>query len=297
MTLILSYISRDFVLQVSDQLLVSKRAGRWHPARDPAVKCVVADGQCAFASTGLARLPRSPAAQAGRGLPAAQVGANVWLAEVLALPGDPREIPQRLVEEISASYARLRNVPQDLRQQALLGVGWFSVDGEALEPLLMKITNINPARRFEATGIRLGARARAHLDASRPLDSPRLVPLRRQIAQCVKRAAGPQAVARTLVTLARAIAATDETVGEDLIVSCLPRIQVERALTGANWVLEEGEPSLRGVSFQHIPAGTRVGKPFSPTMVFGGLVAHQMHIEGGLNVQTRRPDSPQATPE
>jgi hypothetical protein len=291
MTLILSYISREFVIQVSDQLLVTRHAGKWRPLRDPVVKSVVADGRVAFASTGLAQVPRSPAAQAGRNLPAEDVGANLWLAEVLALPDDPREIPQRLVEETSSSYAKLTSVPLDLRQQALMGVGWFSVDGGALEPVSIKITNMNPARQFEATGVRLDGGARAHLEANRPLNSPRLIPLRRRIAQCVNRRVGPKPVARTLIAVARAIAATDETVGDDLILSCIPRNQVVRQLDGAGWVLEEGEPSLRGVSFQHLPAGTHVGKTFSPTVVLGGLVAHQMHIAGGVNIQMLPPGS------
>jgi len=46
-------------------------------------------------------------------------------------------------------------------------------------------------------------------------------------------------LARTLIGIARAIAATDQTVREDLILACLPKNQLELAFGGETWVLEE----------------------------------------------------------
>src|SRR4051794_24460420 len=107
MTLILSYLAPEFVLQVSDQLLVVPHPNGYRALPDPAVKAVVLDGRFAFGCTGLAKLPQSQIAQTMRDQPSGEVPANEWLAHVLGSQ-DSRPVLDRVHEELEGSYARLR---------------------------------------------------------------------------------------------------------------------------------------------------------------------------------------------
>jgi hypothetical protein len=284
----LSYISDAYILQVSDQLLVRRKPdGTWQALPEPAVKTVLCDGRGAFASTGLAHLPRAATAIASRpSLSQKFVPANIWLGEVLALPNDPRGVDIRLEDEIKNSYSKLPYIPERDRKQALVGVFWNNDGNLGMQPCLIKVTNINSTNTFSTKIGSLSPGMKAYLDSTRPLDSPSLKPARRMIAECVRRSLSPKIAARALIDIAREISRNDDTVGEDLILTCIPKSQVELSIQGKRWRLEQGEPSLEGVSYQYVPSGQVIGKKYSPTVVLGGLLAYQMSIEDYINIIT-----------
>jgi hypothetical protein len=83
MTLILSVITPEYVLQVGDRRLTDISSGRI--VDEEAIKAVLFNNHISFSYTGLARLPRSASVIAARGGDPTDRAASFWLAEVLAL--------------------------------------------------------------------------------------------------------------------------------------------------------------------------------------------------------------------
>lgn len=286
MSLILSYISPSYVLQVSDQLLVDIREPASPvPLPDLAVKSVVFNGRVVFGYTGLASLPSSQLAQRVREQPDEIVPANEWLAHVLGSE-DGRRVLDRVGDEAAESMGRLRRVRKQFRRQAFIGVGWMN-EPEGLRPAVLKVTNLDSGGSFKRSLEFLGPAQGAYLDTTRSLDSPAIKPFKRQIQECINRRLGPASVSRLLIEIARAVARVDQTVGEDLLLTCLPRGQVERGFEGEGWVVVQGEPSESGVSFKHVPADGYTGEPYSPSWVLGGTVIEQMRVEDSATLMVQ----------
>ena len=106
MTLILSVLTRDYVVQVSDRRLTDANTGV--PLNEPANKAIVFCGHFVFGYTGLARI--------------GSVRTDMWLAERLLAKGPS---VQANLENVRDEATRaFRSVPVQHKRHAFIGVGW-----------------------------------------------------------------------------------------------------------------------------------------------------------------------------
>lgn len=155
MTLILSVLTPDYVIQVCDRRLTYIQP-KIAVKTDTALKGVLFNYHTVFAYTGLAELPRSRRVEAARGPARPSQPTNIWLAEVLTLGHDLGSALGGLVDEAAEAIKRVR-APNSARRQAFIGVGWLRATDEApLEPALYEIANFDNISRFTLNVIKLG---------------------------------------------------------------------------------------------------------------------------------------------
>jgi hypothetical protein len=289
MTLLLSVLTQDYVVQVSDRRVVMLPGARLRD--DDSVKAVLLHGHAAFAYTGLARLPASEAARAARGEAGGYRDTSEWLAEVLSLGSTLDEVLTNLKVEAADAISR---APTPLRNcaQAFVGIGW---EGDPLEPVLYQVWNYGKgrvAKDFElATGRLEGEEYGAH--SSRQLPPMIDNELNRRLTDCMKRGLGPSATARVLVETVRSVARGDRTVGRGVIQVCLPRGPVQDMQAEKEWLMSAHAPNLEHITFQHLPAYKDDGVPYSPVMVLGGLITPRLIL--GDNVLKLKSNSEAST--
>jgi hypothetical protein len=126
MTLILSCITRDAIVQVSDRCLTDLRSGT--PVDQEANKAVFLSNRVAFAYTGLARIEGKPA--------------DIWLRDILIPHKSIRHGIQLVVDEATRAFAAM---PGSLaaKRQAFVAAGWAQFDhlGSDLHPFGLTISN------------------------------------------------------------------------------------------------------------------------------------------------------------
>jgi hypothetical protein len=253
-TLILSCLTPEYVLQVSDRRLTMLDGS---VRDDDATKAVVFELQVAFGYTGLAELPRSQAARQRWPRQGANwVPTNEWLAEVLAIAGQEGDPITRLAQETVASLRRATYRVRDpmVRRIAFIAVGWTQVppDGDD-QPVLFTLSNLDDPSQLTSRLETLGRRVSA-VHSSLAHESTLRDSLERGIAKCVRHRTGPAAAGRLLVEAIRDVAARDKTVGRGLLVNCVPLNAIKAARAGGSFGLAASEPSLDGATFYYMPA-------------------------------------------
>lgn len=284
MTLLLSLLTRDYVLQASDRRVTQGAKLR----DDESVKAVLLNGHTAFAFTGIARLPASEKARAVRGVEAGYRDTSQWLAEVVSCGATTLgEVLEDIQAEAAAAVSR---VPYPLRDCALafVGVGW---EGTPLEPVLYQVWNFSDgkvAKGFEIATGRFEGNEPPYADhSSRPLPRKIAKDHQRRLRDCAERGLGPSATARVLVETIREVARQDRSVGRGIIQVCIPRRPVVELEAGREWLMSAHAPNDEHVTFQFFPPGEDTGKPHSPFMVLGGLITPTLILgDNVLKLQT-----------
>ena len=282
MTLILSVITQKYVFQACDRRLVfTQPKVRVHD--DSALKAVLLGFHSAFSYTGLANLPRSKAVASVRGSGPQKLSTNVWLAEVLSLGNTLQECLTYVVDEASESMNRQFALPPALRRHAFIGVGWKQDANGRLEPAIYEINNFTNTARFALTLITLGDQQYGSY-SSHPLPTKVVKNYDRLLAEAMKRDVGPDAIGRIMVETIRDVARSVETVGRGVLQLCIPRVQVERVLTGGDWSMNTGHAPDH-MTFKHYAANSDDGSQYGPTVVLGDkTIIGQMVF--GPNVKT-----------
>jgi len=156
MTLVLSLVTHDHLIQASDRRFVSLNGKKVIPTNDYKNKAVCWRGRMAFAFTGLAEL--GPERRTDR-----------WLANAIweaASDGntDHRVMLQRLTDASTTEFAkpRIRRIPSELRRHAFVVVGWARFVPEAdTAPYTAYVSNFHVKGK---SGIRSLASARPEFE-------------------------------------------------------------------------------------------------------------------------------------
>jgi hypothetical protein len=212
MTLILSALTHEYVVQVSDRRVTNLRTGQ--PMPDTINKAVLFCGHISFGYTGLAEVDG--------------LSADRWLAQHL-LEGGPSA--QASLEHVRDEATRAWRKTPGWRH-AFVGVGWSRG-----KPILHVISNHDLSKFDEQSRTPVHPNFQLVTLAPPPGSDANFMPagqtvprvlrakLQRNLSEAARRG-GPVALARLLSEAAQAVPAANQTVGPDLMVAVVPRVAV-----------------------------------------------------------------------
>jgi hypothetical protein len=219
-TLILSCVTDEFVVQVSDRCLSDLRTGR--PIEQEANKAVFLSNRVVFGFTGLAEIEGKPA--------------DIWLRNVLAPYESVGHGVQLVVDEATRAFADMR-VPRASKRQAFVGVGWARFDEaiDRLSPFGVVISNaysdagwLSEARPEFVGDVRFlpspGGSVWTDLGG---LPVRRKADLHRMVRRVVDRRLTAAGIADLFIRETRAMADLDQRIGRGLMISSIPRAATE----------------------------------------------------------------------
>lgn len=209
MTLILTALTRQTIVQVADMRLTNTRTGR--VVDDSSAKMVVYGGRFLFSYTGPACMGSEPTAR--------------WLATVLAGVTDPGNLLETLAKE---AQKVIKTYPPAQRHLAIVGAGWLD-SGNGVSPAYLQVANYDfatralfPEMRPSSGGLQPTERVRLHVaGADLPAD------LRDEAMDHLQRRSGrrreqPANLVAILGPLARRVALTNRTVGRRVLIGAIP---------------------------------------------------------------------------
>jgi hypothetical protein len=271
MTLVLSLLTSNYVVQVSDRRLTNPDTGE--TLEDDVNKAVVFCGRVAFSYTGLARIESK--------------ATEIWLAEQIVSCASPA----LAFEALRNSGTRAWSLQRRLWRHEFMAAGWGrSAAGAALEPFLATVSNHDKAtgtsRTFRGPFIDvLGS------EPFRLASIGQLVPERikrrtqRTVGEVVRRNSSPYVAAHALSYAIWEVAAVNDTVGENLMVCIVPRAAAEQGT--AEMIIPIRATGLDPDAVQ----GFRVGTPHmkwsiqGPTFVCGGMIMARPVIATGPDAE------------
>jgi hypothetical protein len=273
MTLILSVLTDDYVVQASDRRLTNVRTRA--VVEEDANKAIVFCGHLAVGYTGLSRI---------RG-----VATDLWIAEVLRGCSSTKEAITALCRQATSDLAV---VPAADRRQAFVLAGWSRLHDHAdLQPCAFIVSNFfkatsegewldTPIDEFTFAA-RLPPRAETPIVIAVPrAPKPPLVRVLRAVKDVVARGLGPTAIGRVLEDGIRQVAATVPAVGRDVMVCSIPRYAV--ATADASWsATPAGEPLSRTQVGSYYSTANRDVVIGGPNFVCGGIVTGRIRATTG----------------
>jgi hypothetical protein len=276
MTLILNCLTPKHAIQVSDRRLV------WPDgtlANDNRNKAILVNGNIVFSYTGLALID-------------GKTRSDDWFLNALSdiykehpnvsLTTTAQHIAKRATDAI-----RRTNVSSELKRLAFVGVGWGRLTNQDdLRPIYTIISNTHTKNG------KWSAETQPHFlvfHFTPPEDKPVMLVadgqplgdhlrkrLLRQINSCVNKGVSPKSITRLLVGTVRSIAATNEKVGRNLLVNCIPKDSVR---IGALRLFGT-HPRNSVATFTYIPESTLVPVQYGPYVFaygvsFKGITVYQ----------------------
>lgn len=283
MTLILSVLTKDYVVQASDRRLTNASTGE--VVDEDANKTVVFNGHLAVGYTGLSRI---------RGY-----ATDLWITEVLQECRDPAAALTALSREATRDLA---GVPARWRRQAFVLAGWTRVnDFVELQPCAFVVSNYfipTPEGRWlpdPMDGFTVATRLPSlhgetpMVIAVPPAPRPPMVRVERAVKEAVARGLGPRALGRLLEDCIRQVAATVQGVGRDVMVSSIPRSAVE-ALDTSWSATPAGEPLSRTQIGSYYSTANQDVLIGAPNYVIGGRVAARIRVTTGAATPALTPE-------
>jgi hypothetical protein len=267
-TLILTAMTRRSVVQVADMRLTNVRTGL--VTDEATAKMVVYAGRLVLSFAGAACMGSEPTAQ--------------WMATVLARITDPDKILATLAR--SAERIVLR-YPADIRRLAVVGAGWLGPPDRPL-PMYVQVTNFDfqsgaLLNRFQTSATELGRNEKVVL-MSAGVDIPagvvgdvqKLMSLRAD-----RREERPAEFVAMLLRLARVVAATNRTVGRDMLVASLPSVHRtgEPPLSRTRVSEPIGAPDWREATYLHVRGNAR--QMTTPAFAAPGLATSGSTVQLG----------------
>jgi hypothetical protein len=256
-TLVLSMITREWVVQVSDRRLVWFEDGQVVRHDDERNKAVVWCSRLVFGYTGLAQLGM-------------ERRTDLWLAARLAeIDGagapsgqvDQARLLAQLADRCTTYFdgPRVRRIEPTLRRHAFAAVGWARFSGEMdLSPYIGVVSNFEAGndperptaeRRFRLALIRLGRHRDFQISAVGSRPSPAEV---ERLVETVSQTRGDvNAAVELLATKVREVAGRVATVGRGLMINLLPRSAIQAGQ--AEHMLLLSGPQEGTQTFLHVP--------------------------------------------
>ena len=283
MTLVLSCITRDFIVQVSDRRLTWLNGpNSGSVADDERNKAVVVCNRLVFAYSGLAEI--------------GSLRTDDWLLEVIRRATvksyNVRAVVSAIATEATDAFRRLV-LSRHLKRHAFVAAGWVKLAREApLVPVIVSISNAVDDRwrwqrvasdQFIVLHALLRPSGRAELRCTgQHLEELKAKRLRRQIDRCIEHNAGPGACVEILAKAIRDAARTRDTIGANLLAVSLPIAATAH------------EPSLSmpvrssfasdAVTSVYLAAGDEIGVLYGPHYTCGGFSYSDIELRSGLEL-------------
>ena len=263
MTLVMTAITRQTVVQLADMRLTNIRTGK--TVDDAAVKLVSYLGRFTFAYTGPACIDRTPSAE--------------WIASVLSEIADPEEAPMALARAADRGLARYEPA---LKRYAVVGGGWMETAARP-RSVYIEVSNWDDDRRALLPRSRVIVRELAQGEKLRLFWAgvPVAADTRAETENLLRRRAGlreerPADFLAAMARAARAVALTHPTVGRrDFVVSSIPAIDrgagVALDARATLMPLPSGAPDFRLPVFMQLGRERTDGATISPGLVAGKL--------------------------
>ena len=264
MTLVLTFTSRDLILQVSDMRLTCPD-GSVHD--DYAAKAVVFCGRALFAYTGLACIGNTRT--------------DGWIAGELSSATSVKLGIERLRE--SASKALERLAPSS-RKLIIVGAGWVRErpDGPFV-PLRSEISNVTswdqPSLPAFISRTRVAGDKWQVAAHGRPLLEQERRNLVRSLRRCIDATTGIEPLARIMADVVRGVAARDDLVGSELLISSLPRWTAP-----ADVRIRRGPVDWSQSVFLHVPSSDTAELTYGPATACAGMATFGVVLSGGMEL-------------
>jgi hypothetical protein len=274
MTLVMSLLSKDYAIQVSDRRFVwFSPDGQIDRVDDEENKSVVWTPLNAFAFTGIGNLGVS-----GR--------TDLWLAREISKWEEETPVEKQsqpgLMEAIATRATayfngpRISRIDKELRRHAFVGVGWGRESPETdLVPHMVRIGNFRATEpaddRFTINFVRLDepAAIRVWWDGQllTPEEESDLNKLNALDSSSVDFANGASFVLGEIV---RRVASRNDAVGRGLLITVMPRKSIREG--ESDWRLMAAPASADEQTFLYVAPDDRQGIVYGPTIVSGGGV-------------------------
>jgi len=271
-TLILTCLTDEVVLQASDQRLTDPKTGA---VRDEyANKAIVFDGAIALAYTGISRIPGTRDPQPGS---SSWMPADMWMWEVLGQHMDS------LPEALRAVTESLSLMVADKYDLAVVGGGWATNNGDPT-PIYFRTANFIDAKgdvcprhtpfteRYEWHAYRSTGRNFLLREAGQRLTLPERAQLTAAIRWCLRKRLGPAQLEGELVKAIRVVAdclgaAGTPLVGRSVVTTALPRA----AFLSRDPTFGAKKANLAQTSFRYYPEDEGEPRQHMPYLVLPQL--------------------------
>lgn len=265
MTLVLSALTRDAVLQASDRRLVWIQDGAVIDKDDMANKAVLYCGRVAFSYTGVADMGRK------------QQRTDEWLAEVLSRAPGQTEALRLVAEEATARFEVLASMlPAELRRHEFVGVGWarFPPEHREFEPYYCWVSNVRDGSgqptsltpEFRWGALKLGSTECLAATAGQRLTDEEYAQTLSRIETALD--GGVLELGEAMVTTVRTVAEHNDYVGKDVLLTSFPRAAVETQTEGQFYIA--GPPGGDTATFLYVPEGVSDGTQYGPIVTCEG---------------------------
>lgn len=291
MTLIVSAITPQFAIQASDRRLTSMQTNK--PEEDMAVKAVILDWHSTFAYTGFGELWRSPESVIARNAKSEKINTNLWMAEVLTQAVNIEDAYERLRVQAKEALSHFSLLPPSRRKHMFISTGWVNMPDKGLVSAIGIVHNDKDSVNFVTEIFTLGP-LNIMVNTSFQLSSAAQKNLKRKINKCELDGLKPEDVGIALVETIREVSKKDATVGSDVLLTCIPRKQVETVIAGnGSWKFTADSLNDDEVTFRYIPKDMSPDQGIlsSPTFVIGGNIFGQLNIAKGVTIDAKSDNS------
>ena len=273
MTLILSCLTANYAIQVSDRRLTLQDGLLYD---DDSNKTILVNGNIVFGYTGLAFFDNG------------KTRTDEWFLNVLSeaykahpnvsLTTTAEFIANRATEEVS----RINATP-DRKRLAFVGVGWGKLVGqEDLKPIYVIISNFHNSdgRQLPQTQPEFSVSVFTPPDnlpvmlvpTGQLLNSELRKRVLRLLNKCAEKELSPKTIARILVATARNVASSNPLVGRNLLVSSIPKESVHPGLLN----LIGHPPMKHRQTFTYVPENTSLHVQYGPNVFAFGISASNL---------------------
>lgn len=274
MTLILSWISNDYAIQVSDRRL-TKPSGELYD--DEANKVVSWCGDLVFSYCGLGFTDSEGKERTDNWL------ANMLRSKQIKLLSD---VPESIQTESTACFKKLKFNPQ-YKRHAFVGIGWVSHMGKIkLQPIVSVVSNYLDDRNRPLTNTRVEFKRTTFIIPPNKFSillvngvepgKSLVAALRRKLEKCAKKQLDPLVPASLMVQFAREVAKKDNRVGSGLMVTTLPHPD-RSPLKGTLAIYTAPQPNF--VTYYYISSGNSELVRYAPNFVCHGVSMSEITIK------------------
>lgn len=263
MTMVVCCATQDYAIQVSDRRFTTPDG---QLLGDKNNKAVLFCNLISFAYTGLGHLEGKRT--------------DVWLTEVLSqglASGAVQALPDamQLIKCRATRCFKRIGLSASLKRHAFLAVGWSKPSPEEpLSPMGVMVANCRGpqgewlSEAHDEFRIALSPLFEESEDfrlwvAGEQFLSREVAQLKRSLRHCVGRTTGPGSVIRLLVEAVRGVAARKVSVGEDLLVVCIPK-----AAAAADSLILASRAKQDTITCEYVAAGQQEGVWYGPNVVF-----------------------------
>jgi hypothetical protein len=276
MTLILTCLTSEWAVQVSDRRLVGLRGGTVRVVDESSNKAIIYSDHFTVGYTGLARI--------------GEESVDRWTAMHLASHPDLDTAVMGLADAASREFQRLTAFSRAQRRHSFVIAGFGYTDANSpAEPLLIRISNAQDkggrwaaeaAESFSVQAFRANPTKELWLNITgQAIPRDLRVRLKRWLRRGVDRGAGPLAAARLLSHAVWIAAGTNRHIGRNRMIVGV----VKNETPGEYHHVVNRAPWRHGPTFLYIPADGRPFPQLSPWVVYPG------RMMGNLTVYASRP--------